>query len=104
MESDQSFARFPAAFEQQDLRNPRDAVFDSQIRVIVCIQFADLDAARELSRDLIDGWGERTAGAAPGRPEVDERRLFALQDFLIPVRRAELANVFARHDKSLPFS
>jgi hypothetical protein len=67
--------RLIAAFEEHDARDGRDVVLGCEFHVFVDVDFADFDFAGELIGDAIDDRRERTAGSAPGCPEVgdDER-------------------------------
>src|SRR5688500_20231174 len=69
-----------AGVEDEHRGHAADAVLRADGRGLVDVELADLDLALELVGELLHDGSERTAGAAPGGPEVDEHRHRGLED------------------------
>src|SRR5437868_14072471 len=74
--------RFLAALEQDHRRDGADAEAARGDRVGVDIELRDPDVLL-LGCDLLEDRGDHPAGAAPGRPEIDQHRSVRLEDLLL---------------------
>ena len=66
-----------------EVRNPTDFVGSGKFREPFRVDLQHDRAASEISRDLCDMRRRHPAGAAPGRPEINEHRNFAVANNLI---------------------
>lgn len=73
----------PAVGEDSEIGDALDTVTGSEIGVAFGIDLEDDGAAGELAGGLGDVGRSHAAGSAPGGPEIDEDRDFALADNLI---------------------
>jgi hypothetical protein len=71
------------ASEYGEVRNSLDLVPCGKLRVLFRVDLEHDAAAREISRGLCDMRRSHPAGAAPGRPEINEHRNLAFVNDLI---------------------
>ena len=81
-----------AALEEHHRGNAADLILNRHVLILVDVELAHAHAAGVFRRQGVDRRTERTAGAAPLRPEVDEHRRIRLEHV-----RVEVA-VRKRHD------
>src|SRR6185503_10442984 len=63
-----------AVLEEHERRDPADAVLGRRGLVLVDVELGDLEAARVLGGDLVEGGRDHLAGPAPLGPVVDQHR------------------------------
>ena len=69
-----AFLNFPAHHEQQR-GNSHHAKLHDQIRILICIDFYNLNLAIPFAGQLLDDWIEHFAGLAPHRAKIYQHRL-----------------------------
>src|SRR5687767_11043852 len=84
--------RLAAVLEQDHGRDRADAEPTRRDRIRVDVELRDLELV-VLGGDLLEDGADHPAGAAPGRPEVDEHRLVGLQDLLFEIRITDLGRL-----------
>src|SRR5512139_3307866 len=72
-----------AVLEQHQCRDAADAVLGRRLRVLVDVQFGDLDLAGVFARDFLEHRADHLAGTAPLRPEIHQYRTRCLEYILI---------------------
>ncbi len=60
-----------------------DVIARGKLRVPLCVDFEDNGLTGEIARDLGHVWRRRPAGAAPGRPKINEDGNFAVANDLV---------------------
>ena len=89
-----------ATLEDQQRRDRADPVLTGGHRVLVGVELHELDAAVVLLGEFLDDRRDHAAGAAPGRPEVDQHRVVVLDH--IQVERGVGRVSGHRHDMHFP--
>ena len=56
------------------------------------LELADAQAIAVVARDPIHQWGDKSTGATPGSPEIDEDRAGILQNFTFKTCIGEIGN------------
>src|SRR5207244_3901646 len=74
-----------AVFEHHQGRDRSHAELLRHLGVVVDVHLGDDRLPRVIRRELFHHRTDHPAGAAPGRPEVDERRLAAFEHHLLEV-------------------
>src|SRR5688500_4612609 len=74
-----------AVLEEQDRRNRPHVEARRRLDVAVDIELRDLRFPRVLGRELVDDRRDHAAGAAPGRPEVNDREPGVLLDLRLEI-------------------
>ena len=60
--------------------------------ICIHLELADADAIAIVARDPIHQWGDQSAGATPGGPEIDEDSAGSLEDFTFKTSVGEIGN------------
>src|SRR5665213_3006139 len=68
-----------AALEEDEARDPGDAVLPGDRGVLVGVHLHEADPVAELTGDLLDDGREHAARAAPGGPKIDQDGLVGAQ-------------------------
>ena len=84
------------ASEYGEVWNSPDVVSRGKFRVPFCVDLKHDGSACEVSRDLCDMRGRRSARAAPGRPEINEDRNFAVANNFVEFLGAHLDGLGGR--------
>ena len=76
-------------FEKKQRGNGPDVEFERKILVLIDVDLSYFYGASFFLCDFFKNRRDHFAGAAPGRPEIDQHRLGALRDFIFKVRFVE---------------
>src|SRR6266511_1073998 len=72
-----------SALEEDHRGDAHDPEALRQLGLLVDVHLDEPELIRSLLGDLVEDRRDRVTGAAPLRPEIDEHRLFAFDDFLL---------------------
>jgi hypothetical protein len=78
-----------ATHEDGEVGNALDVIPRGKLRVLFGVDFEDDSLTGEVARDLGDVGRGRTAGAAPGRPKINEDGNFAVADDFVELVGAD---------------
>src|SRR5580698_5697712 len=86
-----------AALEEQERRNPADAIARWRGAVLIHVDLGNLQLACVSRGHAFHDGGNRPAGTAPHRPKIDQHRYIALQHFLVKIRIIYFKNSYPSH-------
>ncbi len=81
------------ALEEKEGGNAVDAVLLGQLRLLIDVDFDDLDLVGQFTGDFIKKRGDHLARTTPFGPKVDDGQLFGLDDFTLEIESAYRRNI-----------
>src|SRR5262249_18752260 len=91
-----------AVLEEDEGRNAAHVEALRCLGVLVDVELHDRELVAVLLGDVVQHGGDRLAGTAPLRPEVDEHRAGCLQHILLETGVADVRDLFTRRQEKSP--